>query len=371
MKKQVCFAFVCLFSMLVSVVAVAQSKKTVTGTITDSRGAALQGAAVTEKGTNNSVIADATGAFRISAAANSSIRVTYVGFQANEFLIGDQTHYAIQLVESQDALDEVVVTSLGISKDQKALGYAVSTIKAEQITQAGSPNFATALYGKAPGVRIGTTPGGATSAVNITIRGVNSITGRTQPLIVLDGIPIRDGEVRNNDYWSDQRLRGNGLLDLNPEDIENITILKGASAAALYGSEAVNGVILITTKSGKGKKGFNLDFNATYSQDQVAYLPRWQKVRGAGFPVGYGLLVATVSNNGGFDQRTMNGTTYRTSPQTSLSFGPDFDGQPILSWDGQVRPYSYQEDGFANLFQKANNSTVNLAFSNTTDRSNS
>ncbi len=103
-------------------------------------------------------------------------------------------------------------------------------------------------------------PGGSTSGVAIQLRGINSITGRTQPLIVMDGVPIHDGDFNNSNYWGDQRLRGNGLIDLNPDDIENITVLKGASAAALYGSEATNGVILITTKSAKGKKGFTVDY---------------------------------------------------------------------------------------------------------------
>ena len=152
-------------------------------------------------------------------------------------------------------INEVVVTAFGIKKEERALGYATAVVNNEALVKTASPNFATALYGKAPGVTINATPGGATSAVSISIRGLASITGNTQPLIVMDGIPIRNGEVRNNDYWGDQRIRGNGLLDLNPADIENISILKGASAAALYGSEAVNGVVLVTTKTGKGKKG--------------------------------------------------------------------------------------------------------------------
>jgi iron complex outermembrane receptor protein len=370
MKKQFRSGIVLLFSMLVLTVAVAQDKKTVTGTITDGKGVALQGAAVTEKGTNNSVLADESGTYRISVSPRATLSISYVGYQTHEFVVGNGSNFPIRLSESQNTLDEVVVTSLGISKDQKALGYAVSTIKSEQLTQAGSPNFATALYGKAPGVRIGTTPGGATSAVNITIRGVNSITGRTQPLIVLDGIPIRDGEVRNNDYWSDQRLRGNGLLDLNPEDIENITILKGASAAALYGSEAVNGVLLVTTKSGKGKKGFNLDVTANYSADEVAYLPRYQNVRGPGAPL-------HVANSGQADDgffyvdRDGDGT-----PETrgvgafTINFGPKFDGQPTLAWDGQMRPYVAQEDNYKGLFRTGNSSSITAAVSQGSENSN-
>src|SRR5690606_38463239 len=122
-------------------------------------------------------------------------------------------------------LGEVVVTALGISKEQRALGYATATINSEALVKTASPNFATALYGKAPGVTINATPGGATSGVSINIRGFSSITGNTQPLLVLDGVPIRNGESRNGVYWGDQRIRGNGLLYLNPADIENISVL--------------------------------------------------------------------------------------------------------------------------------------------------
>ena len=370
MKKQFRSGIVLLFSMLVLSVAVAQNKKTVSGTITDSRGVALQGAAVTEKGTNNTVLSNENGAYSIAVSPNATLSISFVGFAPREFAVGSQSNYPVRLSENENTLEEVVVTSLGISREQKALGYAVSTVKAEQLTQAGSPNFATALYGKAPGVRIGTTPGGATSAVNITIRGVNSITGRNQPLIVMDGVPIRDGEVKNNDYWGDQRLRGNGLLDLNPEDIESITILKGASAAALYGSEAVNGVVLVTTKGGKGKKGFNLDVTANYSQDEVAYLPRYQNVRGPGAPLHVansgqaedGFVYVDTDGDNVPDTRSVGGFT--------INFGPKFDGQPTLTWDGKVRPYVAQEGNYKGLFRTGNSSSVTAAVSQGGENSN-
>src|SRR4029078_32957 len=142
----------------------------------------------------------------------------------------------------------------------KSLGYATTTVKADELVKTSSTNFASALYGKAPGVRIATAPGGSLGGVAVQIRGINSLTLRTQPLIVLDGVPIHDGDFNNGNYWGDQRLRGNGLTDINPENIESITVLKGASAAALYGSEATNGVMVITTKSGRGE-GFSVDFN--------------------------------------------------------------------------------------------------------------
>ncbi|MGZ8541824.1 MAG: TonB-dependent receptor plug domain-containing protein, partial [Chitinophagaceae bacterium] len=275
-----------LMLALCNIAGFAQTKRTISGVVSDNTGKPVPSATVSVKGTSNSVITDESGRYSITVDQSNPVLVfSSVSFTQREVSVGNSATWDVSLETSAGELSEVVVTSLGITKRQKALGYAATTIKAEDITLTGSPNFGAALYGKAPGVRIGATPGGATSAVNITIRGINSITGKNQPLIVMDGVPIRDGEVRNNDYWGDQRLRGNGLLDINPEDIDNISILKGASAAALYGSEAVNGVVLITTKSGKGKKGFSVDVNANTSFDKVAFLPRYQNVRGPGYPL--------------------------------------------------------------------------------------
>lgn len=364
MKRKTIRLLLILSVSLFTSVAFSQTKKLITGTIKDSTGKPLAGATVKVKGGQKASASDANGNFKIEAATSDDLVVSSVGFEQKEVHVGEQSQLLVTLSAAIASLDNVIVTSLGISKQQKALGYATTTIKADQITQAGSPNFATALYGKAPGVRISATPGGPTSAVNITIRGLNSITGKTQPLIVLDGIPIRDGEVKNNDYWNDQRLRGNGLLDINPEDIDNISVLKGASAAALYGSEAVNGVLLITTKNGKGKKGFTVDFNASYGIDDVAFLPRYQHVRGAGLPL-------NVANDGqddaGFIYQDVNGQTIRSLTNRTVNFGPKFDGDPILAWDGQIRPYVDQGDNYAGLFQTAQNSNVNIALTQSTD----
>jgi len=272
-----------ILSMLLcigSTFAFGQTKKTIQGTVTDSTGKGVPSVSVTLKGSKTSTITGPAGDFKIAASPADVILFTSIGYETREVVVDNQSSISVTLTAITFSLEGFVVTSLGLTKQQKSLGYAVSTIKAEDLTNTGTPNFATALYGKAPGVRIGSAPGGATSAVNITIRGINSITGKNQALLVLDGIPIRDGEVSNNNYWGDQRLRGNGLLDINPEDIDNVTILKGASAAALYGSEAVNGVVLITTKSGKGKKGFSVDVNTNYSMENVAFLPKSQKKKG-------------------------------------------------------------------------------------------
>lgn len=368
MERKTIRLLLCLFVGMWSTLAFSQAiKKTITGFIKDDTGNPIPGATIKVMGTKKAVATDATGKFNVDAAPTDNLLITSVGFEPKEILIGNQSGVTITLNTATSSLEGVVVTALGIKREKKSLGYASTTIQADEITKTAPTNFASAIYGKAPGVKIATAPGGSTSGVAIQIRGINSIFGRTQPLIVMDGVPIHDGDFNNGNYWGDQRLRGNGLIDLNPEDIESVTILKGASAAALYGSEATNGVILITSKAGKGKKGFSVDFNTTYFQDRVAYLPRFQKERGSGFNVGYGIY---GSDPDGFAHYTLNGTDYRTLIQGSLNFGPKYDGKPILCWDGVVRPYSYQENGFANLFQHANNTVENIAFTNVSENSN-
>jgi iron complex outermembrane recepter protein len=339
--------------------------QTVTGKVTAQQdGTPIPGVSVVLKGTTEGTTTDANGDYTIRLTSSDPVVIfSFIGFTTQEIAAAGKTVMDVSLAEDVTQLGEVVVTALGISREKKSLGFATSTIDSKAITQTATPNFASALYGKAPGVRIATTPGGATSAVNITIRGVNTITGKSQPLIVLNGVPIRDQEVTNNDYWSDQRLRGNGLLDINPEDIENISILKGASAAALYGSDAVNGVVLITTKTGKGTKGFKVDFSTSYSVDNVAYLPRYQNVRGPGAPLNVspggqdaqGFIYYDTNGDGASDTRGVLGY--------SINFGPKFDGKPTMAWDGVMRPYEAQENGYGGLFQQANNWITTVAVS--------
>ncbi|MWB93295.1 SusC/RagA family TonB-linked outer membrane protein [Flavobacterium sp. GA093] len=348
-----------------------QAQNTVKGTVTDaSSGIPIPGANVMVKGTKTSTSTDFDGKYSINVPNLSGILiVSYVGSGTIEVPVSGQTTINVGLVENNQQLGEVVVTALGQSKEKKALGYATSMIKADAIVKTGSPTVANALYGKAPGVRITSTPGGAGN-INIQIRGINSITGKNQPLIIMDGVPIRDGAATNNDYWSDQRIRSNGLADINPEDIENISILKGASAAALYGSEAVNGVVLITSKSGKGKKGFGVDFSTSYSNNEIAYLPRFQYERGPGwtnanYTSGYlppdGFAYYDTNGDGVNDTRGVS--------SSSNNFGPWFDGQPVMSWDGVVRPYSAQRDGYKNMFQDSWDGVTNIALSNNTENS--
>ncbi|WP_420146771.1 SusC/RagA family TonB-linked outer membrane protein [Spirosoma sp.] len=356
------------FLLVISTPALAQ---TISGRVTTTTdGQPLPGVSIVVKGSTSGTVTDADGKYSIAAAGNRTLVFSFIGYKTKEIAVENRSAVDVTMDEDASMINEVVVTALGIKKEERALGYATAVVNNEALVKTASPNFANVLYGKAPGVSINATPGGATSGVSINIRGFSSITGNTQPLIVMDGIPIRNGEARNTDYWGDQRIRGNGLLDLNPADIENISILKGASAAALYGSEAVNGVVLVTTKSGKGRKGLGVDFSASYSVDNIAYLPRYQNVRGPGYMLNYsnggqdanGFIYYDTNGDGKGDTRGLLGAT--------VNFGPKFDGQPIMSFDGKIRPYSPSGNSYADLFQNANSAMINLAISKSLDKGN-
>lgn len=360
-----------LFLLLVALSATTVHGQMVSGKVSDSEGLPLIGATVLIKGTTSGTVTDLDGQYEISVqdANNTTLVFSYTGYTPQEIEVNGRNQIDVDLVSGL-ILEEAVVTGLGISRERKTLGYATSTISSKDLTTTQVTNFASALYGKAPGVSIRSVPGGATSGVNINIRGFSSITGNTQPLIVMDGVPIRSGEFNNTNYWGDQYIRGNGLTDINPEDIESISVLKGASAAALYGSEAVNGVVLITTKKGSKKQGLGIDFNASYSNDQIAYLPRYQNVRGPGY---FTNLADAGQDENGFIYYDTNGDgngDTRGLINTSVNFGPEFDGQPVMSWDGVVRPYQAANNSYADLFQNAQSSSVNLAISKGFEKSN-
>lgn len=353
--------------MLIFSISTVFAQQTVTGRVTAAN-ESLPGVTITVVGTNRATQSNTNGSYTIQANNGEKLRFSIIGYFSKEVTVSGPS-LNVSLDEDASGIDEVVVTAMGIKRAPKELGYAMSTVGAEELTKTGSPNFAGALYGKAPGVRISAAPGGATSGININIRGTNSITGNSQPLVIIDGVPMRQTSFNNSDYWGDQRARGNGLEDLNPEDIESISVLKGASAAALYGSEAMNGVVLVTTKSGKGGEGFSINFNATYTNDQIAYLPRFQDVRGPGYSIEY--------SNGGqaedkffyYDQsRAINGVTRGVLP-ASINFGPKFDGQPTIAWDGTVKPYVAQ-NSYNKFFNNPNNTTFNLALGHTGANSN-
>jgi len=346
----------------------------VTGKVLDQTGEALIGASVKIKGTSDGVATDENGAFTISVPDDATLIISYVGFKTQEIPVNSKTAITITLQPNDKMMNEVVVTALGIKREQKALGYAVSTITSEQITAAGSTNFASALYGKAAGVKITTAPGGATSAVNIQIRGVNSLNYNTQPLYVVDGVQIRNSNekgsagVNNVDYWGDTRIRGNGILDINPADIESLTVLKGASATALYGSDASSGVVVITTKKGMKGRGLGVDLNYSHTAERIAFAPQYQNIYGPGYDRSNNNPIYGVRPDGWVPIGTDG--TVRPYFRAYGQFGPKMEGQMVPWWDGTMHPYSPQPDNYKQLFQKGYNSNLNVSLSNMTEKAN-
>ncbi len=334
----------------------------------------IAGVNVVIQGTSLGTITDVNGAFSIDVPADTKSRLvfSYIGFVRKELEITDDAPVQVLLDENVQSLSEIVVTALGIKRDQKALGYSVSTIETNELVASGNTNFASALYGKIPGVRIRTAPGGATSAVTIQIRGFNSLNYNTQPLYIIDGVPIREANekgvagINNDGYFADQRLRGNGLLDISPSDIETLTALKGASATALYGSDASNGAVVITTKRGTKKPGMGVDINYNFSVENVAFTPHYQNVYGPGYDRATNLALGATSDGWVPVDTNNNGVTDAIRPLFKAygQFGPKMEGQQVLWWDGSTREYSAQPDNYKDFYRTGYNSLFNVALQN-------
>jgi len=256
-------------------------------------GSALPGASVVVKGTNTATVTDPEGNYSIRVPAGATtLVVSFIGMKTQEVEIAGQTTINIAMQPEVIGMEEVVVTALGISKERKTIGYAVQDVKSEDLTRVPNLNMINSLNGRVAGLQVTSASGVAGSSSYITIRGANSITGNNQPLFVVDGIPI-DNSMNasgNPDNGSNNLLEGvaysNRAIDLNPEDIESVTVLKGGAASALYGIRAANGVIIITTKKGKAsKEGFGtIDVSSSVAFDQVNKLPELQNkfVQGQG-----------------------------------------------------------------------------------------
>lgn len=260
--------------------------QTITGTVKDEAGTLLSSVSVTVKGTSTVTVTNAEGVFSINAPATATLIFSSVGYATMEVPLAGRTSVDISLMTDAQSMDAVVITALGISKQSRGLGYAVSNVNADELTVNRSPNVMNALQGKVAGVNIsamGTGPGGTSK---IRIRGQSSIGGQNNPLIVINGVPI------DNTNFSDNAVSvkgggsyadgGDGLSSINPDDIESMTVLKGAPAAALYGSRAQNGVIMITTKTKGKERGIGVTYNLNYTNDTPLDFTDYQMEYGQG-----------------------------------------------------------------------------------------
>ena len=353
----------------------AEAQQTIRGTVVSATGETLGGVSVLVKGTNRGTATDATGKYEISAGNQSTLVFSFVGYTGKEVLVGNQSTINVTLEQGTQNYSEVVVTALGIKRDKKALGYSVQEIGGEAISTAKEANLANALAGKMAGVQVTRSANGAGGASRVIIRGANSLVGNSQPLYVIDGIPM-DNSNPNSPGSSGGIDYGDGISNINPEDVESISVLKGPNAAALYGQRGSNGVVLITTKSGKSRKGIGIRYGVDFSSGNALVLPDFQDEYGQG-------LDGTFTNFKGTDGKiytwaAAQATNIQGMPKTSggrdrfarSSWGAKMEGQQYEDQWGNVLNFSPQPNTFQTFFQTETQLVNNLSLEGGNDNIN-
>lgn len=324
----------------------------------DDSGAPVANVTYEVKGTTTSGMTDAEGNFSVVVPGNNAVLVfSSVGFQSQEVTVGTSSDLTVALKSNAAGLQEVVVTALGIKKQKASLGYAVQEVSGGVVAAAHETNVTNALSGKISGLQVVRSSNGAGGSSKLVLRGYNSLSGSNQPLIVVDGVPMDNFTGSdNNGFFNGQRDYGNGLGDINPDDIASITVLKGQTAAALYGSRGGNGVIMITTKTGAKRAGLGLTVTSSLGLENMFMVPEIQSSFGQG------------------DQGIFKATS-------QTSWGPKIEGQSVTKWDGTSAPLqsfnnldgflrtgTYQNYGIS-LQQQYGNSSVYSSLNYLDDRS--
>ncbi|MDF9796613.1 TonB-linked SusC/RagA family outer membrane protein [Catalinimonas alkaloidigena] len=332
--------------------AMAQDK-TVKGSVKDaSSGEALIGVSVVIQGTSQGTVTDVNGDYRVQVSSPDDVLVfSFIGYQTVNERVGERNTINLEMQVDTKQLSEVVVTALGVERESKSLGYTVQKVSGEEITQARETNVINALAGKVAGVNIVGSSSGPTASSNITIRGQSSLSGNNQPLFVVNGLPITNGLNSPGDGLNGSTTIdfGNAASLINPDDIAEISVLKGPTAAALYGTRAANGVVLITTKTGKDAEGFGVEINSNTSFQSVLRWPDYQNSYGGG---GYG------------KRDYVNGTQYTGSYDAfGESWGPPMDGRLVRQFgsEGEPVPFNPSPDNIKNFFRTGRTFTNNVA----------
>ena len=318
----------CLLFLLFAYDASAQNRQ-LNGTVSDASNKGVASATVGVKGTTNFTSTNANGNFSLSVpSGNIVLLVSSVGFDSRDVSVsGTDNNISITLNTSSGNLSEIVVTSLGIKREKKALGFSVQQVDGNKLTEARENNLVNSLSGRVAGLQLYKTGNGPTGSTRIVIRGNNSLStrpGANQPLIVVDGIPMDNYQTANNQSEFGSFDGGNGISDINPDDVESISVLKGPAAAALYGTRGGNGVILITTKKGAARKGLGVRYSTNYTIDKPLLYIDNQNEYGQG-------------SGGIFDVKSEG------------SWGPLITGQTITDWRGQSVPMSADKNDLKNF----------------------
>ena len=333
-----------LLTLMLVQITFAQDRQ-VKGKVTDeTTNAGLPGVAVKVKGTTKGTTTDSDGNYKINVAEKGILIFSSVGFGTKEMPVGNGTEINVGLAESTNNIDEVVVTALGISRDKKALGYSVQKIEGKDLTVARETNVVNSLAGRIAGVVINRTSGGPGSSSRVVIRGERSLLGNSQPLYVVDGVPINNAQPGQTGEFGGSDA-GDGIGNLNPDDIESMDVLKGGAAAALYGSLGQNGVIMITTKKGTANKGLGVTYGLNFTSDSPLTNRAYQSQYAQG---------NIVNTNGVF--------SFNYIPNAETTWGPLMTGQTVKDWAGRDYALSNQDHAKA-FFQNANAITHSLSVS--------
>jgi TonB-linked SusC/RagA family outer membrane protein len=362
-QNNIMYEFKSWLWLFVWLLAIPLSAQTIQGTVTDEKNEPLVGANVLLQGTSKGTLTDVNGSFKLDvteAEKSGSLVVSFVGYDPQTIAIGKQNVINIALKEG-GSLTELVVTALGIKKEAKKLGYATTTVAAEQLTENRSPNFINALSGKIAGVNISGLGTGPAGTSKIRIRGQSSISGQNNPLIVVNGVPIDNTNFATNpgNAAADNSIGvrgggntsdgGDGLSSINPDDIESLTVLKGATAAALYGSRAKDGVIMITTKSRGTNKGLGVTYNTNFTNETPLDYTDYQYTYGQG--------------ENGIRPSAANPTSGQ------WSFGEKFQaGMTQVLFDGVTVPYEPVRDRIRKFFRDGQNFTNTISLASSGDK---
>ncbi|MCD0468592.1 SusC/RagA family TonB-linked outer membrane protein [Flavobacterium sp. JAS] len=347
--KQIMLIFMIAFTAQVSLAQV----KTIKGLVSDQNGLPLPGVTIVIQGTKTATQSDYDGIYTVQASAGDVLVFSYIGIKTKAVTVAGSATINVVLTEDAQNLNEVVVTALGIKRQKKELGYAVQDVKGDQLNKVITTNVTTALSGRVAGVDVSIPATGVAGSTRVIIRGISSIGESNQPLYIVDGVPI-DNSGLNNDTaatskWFDGRDNGDGISGINPNNIESLTVLKGAAAAALYGSRALNGVILITTKKGtRGKLQVELTSGVSFDRVLAKYSD-FQNEYGTGSN-------GVLPNPAQAPTEIYNNTTNAWGPKFSESIG-----KTVTIFDGSVRPYQRVDNNIQDFFRTGFTTTNGIA----------
>ncbi|MEQ8470589.1 MAG: SusC/RagA family TonB-linked outer membrane protein [Marinoscillum sp.] len=334
------------FFMMMLIGVVAFGQRVVSGTITDAEsGEPVPGTTVLVKGTSTGTTTDLDGNYRLEVPTDAVLVFSFIGYTNTEIEVGNRSVVDIKLQADLTELGEVVVTALGIEKESKTLGYSVTRVNGDAFTKAREISVANNLVGRVAGVNSSSPSTGPGGSSRVTIRGNTSLSGFNQPLYVVNGIQIQNTNLGNAGKW-DGADYGDAISAINPDDIEDITVLKGGAAAALYGQRGRNGVILITTKSGKSGQGLGIDFNSNFTIDKINDFREFQQQYGQG-------------------TQGLAPTDQTSALNTGLSsWGAPLNGSSVTLFDGKSHPYSaVNGDNFDKFYETGSTVTNSLAIS--------